>query len=114
MDQDEYKDARNAVLAHDLDPADVPEMCFPEMRLWLLHGEIDKEPPAVAEWMRDRQEIWERASRVIEKMSALSPLTNQELAFPGWFGHSAAMLVMMPWATDLGSAVDQMERMLAE
>lgn len=110
MDQNTYEDAKTAVMASYSDPGEVPEMCFPEMREWLLNGPAAHPPAGTAEWLRDREEIWDRASRVVEKMAALMPAPGGPL--PEWYGSRPAMLVRFPWASELGWAVEEMERML--
>lgn len=110
MDQKTYEDAKTAVLASYSDPGEVPGMCFPEMRDWLLNGPANHPPDGTAEWLRDREDIWLRASHVAEKMEAAMPAPGDPL--PAWFGTRAAMLIRFPWATELGWAVDEMERML--
>lgn len=111
MEQDVYEDAKRAVMAYVADPDEVPEMCFPEMRRWLLEGPANHPPEGTADWLRDREELWDRASRVVEAMDAAMP--GIDGPFPEWFGSRAAMIAKMPWAAELGWAVDEMERMLA-
>lgn len=111
MEQHTYEDAKRAVMARIADPGEVPEMCFPEMCDWLMNGPAAHPPDGTAEWLRDREELWERASRVVERMDAAMP--GLDGPFPEWFGSRAAMIAKLPWASELGWAIDEMERMLA-
>ncbi len=111
MNNETYGDAKAAVLAWMADPGEVPEMCFPEMRTWLLDGPAAHPPEGTADWLRDREAIWERASRVVEAMDAAMPAPGST-EWPGWFGSRPAMMIRFPWATELEWAVAEMERTL--
>jgi hypothetical protein len=82
-----------AIQAHAIDPVDFPPA-----------GSAD--PGDVEEWLRDRERVWDRASRVLEKMDALMA----EEQFPAWFGCEWHQLLRHPWATRLEWAVEEAEK----
>ena len=95
MDIELPEDLVFAMRAHALDPDDFP-------------AAGSEDPSALADWVRDREEVWERASRVVERIEQI----RAEEMFPAWFGSEWHQLLGHPWATRLEWAVEEAEKHL--
>lgn len=96
MDVELPEDMLMAMRAHALEPEDFPEAGCPP-------GADEQE------WLRDRERIWDRASRVLEAIDAARAADP----FPAWFGSEWHQMLRHPWATRLEWAVEEAEKHLA-
>lgn len=84
-----------AMRAHAIDPDDFP-------------AAGSEDPANIEVWLRDRESVWERASKVVEKIESV----RAEEMFPAWFGCEWHQLLGHPWATRLEWAVEEAEKRL--